>query len=37
MHADITDKSWKEFYDSAKPHKEKIPTGWDDKLKGMER
>uniref|UniRef100_A0A7M5WS23 Dynein heavy chain 3, axonemal n=2 Tax=Clytia hemisphaerica TaxID=252671 RepID=A0A7M5WS23_9CNID len=34
---DIVDKSWKEFYDSAKPHKELIPTGWDAKLKGLER
>ena len=33
----ITDKKWKEFYDSAKPHKEKVPAGWDERLKGLER
>ncbi|XP_057310450.1 dynein axonemal heavy chain 3-like isoform X2 [Hydractinia symbiolongicarpus] len=33
----ITDPGWKIFYDSAAPHKEKFPAGWDDKLKDLDR
>jgi len=34
---DLIDPGWKKFYDSASPHKEIIPAGWDAKLKGLDR